>query len=200
MKLTSILMSLFLFSLVGKSGAQTTNVISGIYLTKDDFKSNKLIEEAECKNEKEKFERHDFFSRQEFVVINKGKTVAYQKKDIYAYRDCENTVWRFYNNKEYEILETKSIYIYRREQIVMNGIAIEKDPVYYFSNGCGGDVKELSIENLKLTYSTNQAFRNMLDAEFKSNKDATNLDPDIYLYDVLHKMYKVNYLFDQSKK
>jgi len=200
MKKLTILLSLILFLYGGKNAAQTINVSSGVYLTKDDFKNNKLIEEAECKNEKEKFERHDLFAKQEFVLINKGKKITYQKKDIYAYRDCKNTVWRFYNNKEYEILETTNIYIYRRVQIVMNGIAIEKDPIYYFSNGAGGEIKELSVDNLKLTYSANQVFRNMLDNEFKSSTDTKTTDKDIYEYDVLHKMFKVTYLFGQSKK
>lgn len=193
-------MSLMFLFTCGENTAQTTTVSSGVYLTIDDYKKNKLIEEAECTNQKEKFERHDFFSRKEFVVINKGKKTTYQKKDIYAYRDCENKVWRFYNDKEYEILETKDIYIYSIKKVVLNGITVEKDPVYYFSDGANGEVKELIIDNLKLVYLNNKIFQNMLEAEFNSNKEAVNSDKAIHSYDFTHKMYKVNYLFSQSKK
>ena len=192
-------MCVFLF---GKIGGQTNIVTinSGVYVTVNDYKTNKLIEEAECTNEKEKFERHDIFSRPSFVVINKGKKTTYVKNDIYAYRDCENRVWRFYDNKEYEILEPKKIFIYRRSKILLNGLTIEKDPIYYFSSGADGEVKELSLENLKLTFSNNKTFCNILDAEFNSNKEILNTDKEIHSYDLSHKMYKVNYLLNQSKK
>ena len=193
MKATYLFTFLFFFSFLEKNTAQTSIISSGVYVTIEDFKNNRLIEEADCKNNKEKIERHDFFSKQEFVVINKGKKLTYQKKDIYAYRDCENKTWRFCDNKEYQILETKVIYIYSLRKIVLNGATIEKDAVYYFSNGPSGEIKELSISNLKVVYPNNQVFHNMLDAEFNSDKA-------IQSYDVENKMYKVNYLLIQSKK
>jgi len=101
---------------------------------------------------------------------------------------------------EYEILETKDIYIYSIKKVVLNGITVEKDPVYYFSKGASGEVKELSIDNLKLIYLDNKVFQNMLEEEFNSNKETVNSDKAIHSYDFVHKMYKVNYLFGQSKK
>ena len=194
-----LLMCVFLFGkIVGQTNPVTIN--SGVYLTVNDYKTNKLVEEAECTTEKEKFERHDIFSRPSFVVINKGKKTTYVKNDIYAYRDCENRVWRFYDNKEYEILEPKNIFIYRRSKILLNGLTIEKDPVFYFSNGAEGKVKELTLDNLKLTFSNNTAFYNILNAEFNSSKETINPDKAVHSYDLSHKMYKVNYLLNQSEK
>lgn len=86
------------------------------------------------------------------------------------------------------------------KKIVLNGITAEKDPVYYFSNGVDGEIKELNIDNLRLTYPNNQSFGNMLEAEFNSNKEANNSDKLVHSYNVAHKMYRVNYLFNQSKK
>ena len=193
MKSTYLFSFLLLFSFDKKSIGQTTIVTSGIYITVKDYQNNRLIEEAACTNDKEKFERRDFLSRPTFSVINKGKKLTYQKKDIYAYRDCENKIWRFYNNKEYQIIEMKGIFIYALRKVVLNGATIEKDAVYYFSNGPDGEIKELSIDNLKKIYPKNQTFHNMLDAEFTADKA-------IHSYDFEHKMYKVNYLFLQSKK
>jgi hypothetical protein len=200
MKAISVLASLMFLLLVEKNIAQTNSVTSGVYLTADDYKKNKLIEEAECTNDKEKFERHDVFSRPSFVVIIKGKKITFLKKDIYAYRDCDNKVWRFYNNQEYEILETKDIYIYSIRKVVLNGMTVEKDPVYYFSVGVNGEVKELNVDNLKSAYANNEVFRNMLVAEFNSNTEAGNSDKAVHSYDFAHKMYKVNYLLRQSIK
>lgn len=193
MKFISLFTFLMLFSLAERSVAQTTNVSSGVYLTVNDFKNNKLIEEADCKKDKPKFETHDFFAKQSFVVLIKGKKVTYQKKDIYGYRDCENESWRFYKDKEYQIMETKGICIYSRFKVVLDAIIVENALVYYFSKGANEEIKELSIANLKVAFPNNHAFHNMLDTQLSS-------DTAVYSYDIAHKMFKVNYLLTQSEK
>ena len=137
---------LILTSFIEKSIAQDTIVSSGIFLTAKDFQKNILMEEADCGNGSEKFKTNDFFSRGSFGVINKGRKITYKKSNIYAYRNCDNKVWRFYDNEEYQILESKGIYIYDIRRIVFNAGAIEKDRIYYFSIGPNGDIKELSME------------------------------------------------------
>jgi hypothetical protein len=193
MKPIYVLLFFVFFAFAKKNTAQTAIIKSGVYITKADFKENKLTEEADCTNDKEKFKKHDFFSKSEFVVINKGKKITYLKKQIYAYRDCENVVWRFYNNQEYEIMETGAIYIYAIRKLVVVEESIEREPVYYFSKGALGDIKKLSVANLKEAFIKNQAFHNLLDAEFK----APNV---VEMYDAVHKMYEVNYLYKQCVK
>jgi hypothetical protein len=185
---------ILLFSLSESNIAQTGSVTSGIYLSVKDFQNNKIMEEADCLNDKEKFERHDFFSRTSFVVKKNGMKLTFKKNDIYAYRDCKNKVWRFYNDKEYEIKEKRDIYIYALKKVVINGGTIERDAVYYFSKGPIGEIKELNKDNIKVVYPNNQSFHHMLDtAEVNSYKAS-------YSYDFEHKMYKVNYLLLQSLK
>lgn len=70
--------------------AQTHIVSSGIYLTTEDFQNDKLIEEEECKKDHEEFKKHDFFTRETFDVIYKGKKKTFFKNSIFAYRDCNN--------------------------------------------------------------------------------------------------------------
>lgn len=196
MKKISILVYALLIIFTNFIIAQTNAVTSGVYPTLESFVNNKLLEEADCKNDKEKFEKHDFLSQSFFTVINKGKKTVYQKKDIYAYRDCDNNVWRFYNNKEYQIVEKKAIYIYKLRKVVLNGITVEKEPVYFFSKEPSGDIKELTINNLKAAYPANKTFHNMLDSEFDSERE----EKTIHSYDKEHKMFKVNYLFIMSNK
>ncbi len=76
----------------------------------------------------------------------------------------------------------------------MNGGTIEKDDTYYFSNGAATEIKELNVENLKLVYSNNQTFHNLRDSEFNS------AGITIHIYDIKHKMFRVNYLLSESKK
>jgi hypothetical protein len=191
-----ILLILFIFFLRGKFFAQTHLVTSGIYLTANDLRNNHLIEEEECKKDHEEFKKHDFFSKQTFDVIYKGKKTTFQKNQIFAYRDCDNKTWRFYENKEYEILEKLDIYIYKLSKVVLNGMTVEKDPVFYFSHGIDGDIKELTNDNLKAVFKTNAKFCNLVDKELTSEIP----DKATHAYDFEHKMYKVNYLLLESKK
>jgi hypothetical protein len=181
------------FGFAQKNTAQTTAVKSGVYITKDDFKNNRVIDEADCQNDKVKFKQHNFFTKGEFSVLVNGKKVTYLKKDIYAYRDCENTVWRFYQNTEYEIMEPKAIYIYAIRKIILTGEDFEREPVYYFSDGPVGDIKKLNIANLKTSFTNNRVFCNLLDTEVKYNRA-------IDVYNVAHKMYEVNYLYSESTR
>ncbi|MEO8761374.1 MAG: hypothetical protein ABI448_10815 [Bacteroidia bacterium] len=193
MKTISSLIFLMLFLLSNKSIAQVTTVTSGVFLTAKDYQNNKLVQEADCQKEQEKFKTNPIFSKSTFDVIYKGKKVTYQKKDLYAYRDCGNKIWRFYDNKEYEILEAKGIYIYSINKVVYDEGIIEKEPRYYFSIDASGEIIELTVDNLKLAYPKNKIFHNMIDEKFK-------VDDAIHSYDFSHKMFTVNYLFSQSKK
>jgi len=172
--------------------AQTVN--SGVYISAADYKNNKLAEEVECKkNSKEVFKKHDLFAKALFEVINKGVKKIYLKKDIYAYRDCDNRVWRFYNNHQYEILEAKNVYIYAVEKIVMNGIAVEREPVFYFSAGATGEIKKLTTANLKATYLNNHTLINILDTYIQTNEDLRS-------FDATRNTYVANYLYSQALK
>ena len=117
------------------------------------------------------------------------------KNKIFAYRDCNNKTWRFYNNKEYQIVEKLDIYIYKLSKVVLNGLTVEKDPVFYFSRGVKGDVKQLTNENLKTVFADNSEFCRLVNAELNSEIP----DKATHAYDFQHKMYKVNYLLKQSR-
>ncbi len=185
--------SLFFLPMNEKCFAQTSTVTSGVYITAKDYKKNKLNVEADCLNEKNKFEKNDYFSTSTFVVIHKGKRVTYQKKDIYAYRDCNNKVWRFYKEQAYQIMETKSMWIYTTQKTILNDVVVEKDPVVYFSVGPEAEIKELTIANLKLAFRDNWIFLNMVQVEPEPERSVRS-------YDTEHKMYRVNYLYKHSKK
>ena len=193
-KLNVFILALFI-SATGIFG-QSHIVTSGIYLTPEDFQNNKLIEEEECKKDHQDFKKHDFFTRESFDVIYKGKKKTFLKKDIFAYRDCNDKTWRFYDNKEYEVVEKLDIYIYKLSKVVLNGITVEKDAVFYFSKGLKGRIRQLTNDNLKDTFSENKTFCRLVDEDLKSDIP----EKAAHSYDFTHKMYKVNYLYSQSKK
>lgn len=188
-----VIYTILLFAFVTKHlVAQTASI--GVYVSADDYKNNKLADEVECKkNSKETFKKHDVFAKSSFVVVNKGVKKTYLKKDIYGYRDCDNRVWRFYDNHEYEILEANNIYIYTIEKIVINGIAVERDLIYYFSDGANGEIKKLTTANLKTTYPNNQTLTNILDTYIKTNQDIRG-------FDATRNTYIANYLYSEAVK
>ncbi|MBK7817816.1 MAG: hypothetical protein IPJ60_09895 [Sphingobacteriaceae bacterium] len=79
--LLAIVISAFFLQMTDKCFAQTSaTVTSGVYITAKDHKKNKLHLEADCVNDKNKFERNDYFSTPTFVIIHKGKRVTYLKR------------------------------------------------------------------------------------------------------------------------
>ena len=64
---------------------------------------------------------------------------------------------------------------------------------YFFTTKSSNVLKELSKENLKKAFPTNHAFHDALDANI--NEDAALIN-----YDEFHKMYKVNWLLQNSSK
>ncbi|MBK7309543.1 MAG: hypothetical protein IPI93_01825 [Sphingobacteriaceae bacterium] len=192
--LLAIVISAFFLQMTDKCFAQTSaTVTSGVYITAKDHKKNKLHLEADCVNDKNKFERNDYFSTPTFVIIHKGKRVTYLKKNIFAYRDCNNRVWRFYKEQAYQIMETKSMWIYTTQRAILNDVVIEKDPIVYFSVGPETEIMELTIPNLKIAFLDNWIFLNMVQVEPEAEKSVRSYDSD-------HKMYRVNYLYKHSKK
>jgi len=93
---------------------------SGIYLSVGDFLNGKLTHLIDCTKEKEKIKMHEFFSKPYIDFIYEGEKHTYKKGDIFGVRDCNNIVYRFYENKEYQIIEVKNICIYKREHIIFS--------------------------------------------------------------------------------
>jgi len=174
--------------------AQTTNkeaAHSGIYLTLANFHAGKLTYEIDCSKEKHKIKLHDFAGKAYIDVIHDGVKHTLQKKDIYAFVDCDNNVFRFFNNSEYQLHESLAISIYSKQESQSEYKSFKLVDVYYFSVGDTGAIKPLTIENLKYAFPDNHKFHDMLDAQFK---DVT----DIAEFDTFHKVYRVNHLYQMS--
>lgn len=165
---------------------------SGIYLNLVDYQKQKLTYEINCNNEKHKIKLNEFFNKPYITVVHDGKKYTHQKKDIYGFRDCNNKVYRFFGNDEYQLEESSGIVIYSktRNETQNKGFTVVKD--YYFSSSPGGEIGRLTIGNIKRAFPDNHKFHDMLDVNFK-NGDAS-------LYDDFHKMFKVNHLLQMSLK
>ncbi len=163
---------------------------SGIYLSAADFEAGKLAYAIDCKTEKHKIRLHEFLGKDYITVIHDKQPYNLKKKETFGYKDCSGTIYRLGIDKHYELMNpTEKILLYVIEIPASKGKY--KQDYYYFSASAGGDIKELTLDNLKRAFPDNHKFHDALDAEFGSGND-------LVLYDSFHKMYKVNRLYMSS--
>lgn len=164
----------------------------GIYMSWQNYEEGKLSEALSCSSASDKIRLNDFFSKNYVTIIHDGKEGRFSKDSIYGYRDCKQHDFRFYyNNKEYQILENKSIVIYGADVPVTSSSGKSTVLVrsYFFSTALNGDILPLTILNLKKAFPGNVKFHDALDVTFGEGTTISAYDND-------HKMYKVNYLIE----
>jgi hypothetical protein len=158
---------------------------SGIYMSAEDYKDNKITYECNVRI-------HDFFySRPEVTVVHDGKKQRYEKSALYGYKQGD-AAYRFYKNTAYQIAEAGAVTIYTQTKNITQSKGYKVVNVYYFSKGIDGAVLPLTFANLKNAYRDNEAFTDLLDIYF-SNAPVTD-------YDQVHKMYRVNYVYHKTNK
>ena len=164
--------------------SSANNIHSGIYMSAKDYQDKKLSLEINCDSTKHKIKLHDFFSKPYIDVIHEGKKYHYMKDSIFGYRDCDGNDFRFDDKREYQIMESDTITIYRIQVAQGGKGAIPLVSEYYFSSKLDGAILSLTLNNLKTSYPANHKFHDTLDMQFK---DGFNLSE----YDSFHKTYKI---------
>lgn len=100
------------------------------------------------------------------------------------------TRYRLAIDRHYKVLNPKeTILLYAIEVAASKNQMGAKN--YYFSSSASGEVKELTLTNLKNAFADNHKFHDALDAEFKSDSELT-------LYDSFHKVYRLNRLYSNT--
>ncbi len=165
---------------------------AGVYLSASDYNNHQIQHKIDCHTGTIKL--HRFMRSNPYLSIIEGdETQKFYAKDIYGYTDCERHTFRLFNNKEYFIAEAGDIFIYMQKEYVAE--YHKKNHAvytYYFSVGAESDIMELNISNLKKVYSDNTKFIELLDLYFQNGV--------VTEYDDIHKMYKLNYVYDLSLK
>src|SRR5713226_4569438 len=144
---------------------------SGVYLTADDYKNGRLSFEGDCGSKAHKLELHDVLHKSYIHVTHETEKHRFAKSDLFGFRACDGHDYRFASNLEYQILESKELYIYAREVPVSHGRGVHTVRGYFFSAGAEGPVLALTLENLKKAFPDNQRFHDALDAAFGARQD-----------------------------
>lgn len=158
---------------------------SGVYLTAADYKNGRLFFEGDCGTKNHKLELHDVLHKSYIHVTHGTEKHQYAKSDVFGFRACDGHDYRFASNLEYQILESKELYIYAREVPVSHGRGVHTVRGYFFSAGPDGPV--LVRENLFQIFQLqcNCRLQDALDAAVGAGQKLSE-------YDESHKMFKVN--------
>jgi hypothetical protein len=181
-----------LASVDGYAKAQTTRT-SGVYPRAADYQNNRLSFAGSCGSKAHKLELHDVLNKSYIDVTHESEKHRYLKKDLFGFRACDGRDYRFTKNLEYQILESKELYIYAREMPESRGKGFHTAREYYFSAGPNGPILELTLDNLKQAAPDNHKFHDSLDATFGTGQKLAE-------YDEFHKMFKVNRLLIASRE
>lgn len=171
---------------------------SGIYKTAKDFQNRKLSYAINYK--KEKYAVHSIY---DYVLFNDsiinvnhyGTYYTLRKSDTYGYRSVKGEEFRFVDNKVYKILnpgEQLLLYAYQHP-FHSPKEAAKYPPVYFFSVDAVTFPQLLTIANLKAAFPNDHKFHNALNSQFKE-------DNQLYNYDSIHNMYKINWIFQPINK
>jgi len=104
---------------VASAATQVTHTKnSGLYLTGADFQEGRVAYEGDCGSKAHKLELHDVLRKSYIHVTHEGAKKRFGKTELFGFRACNGRDYRFVVNLEYQILEAKDLYIYRREVLV----------------------------------------------------------------------------------
>src|ERR1019366_2485150 len=138
---TSIKLMVMVFAIAifnTKSISQTNlDGHSGLFMTVNDFTAKKLSYEIDCSKETHKIKVDKLFGQSKLDITHDGKKYSYEKKDVFGFRDCNNTDFRFFNNSEYQILDGEFYFLYNFHIYVSNGKTMVQKPAYFISKEAG---------------------------------------------------------------
>jgi hypothetical protein len=168
---------------------------SGLYLTPDDFRHNKLTYAGGASGGQTKVKIHDgLFGSTTVDLIYDGKKQVFSTAQIYGYRDSKGQDYRFFDRGAYRILDTAGFYLYSCNKLVQGEKIARPQTLYYFSVKSVDNVRPLTLGNLENAFAGNARFRYGLEAmQGKFGSDAA-----LAAYDEVLKIYKIKYLYNHS--
>ncbi len=159
----------------------------GVYLTAQDYKEKKLSYAGGSKIRL----NNSVLELPYITVVDSNKTIKLKKSEVFGYAEADSKDFRFYNNTQYRILEAGPITIYVQSEHVAQSKGYKVKQNYYFSTTVSTKLMPLTLNNIRQAYHANTQFIEQVDQYF-SNGDVT-------VFDSVHNMYKLNYLFAKAQ-
>jgi hypothetical protein len=134
---------------------------------------------------------YEISGRNAITVKHNDSVFRYLKSELYGYRDKEGNEYRFFNSEIYSIINSREqILIYRKTM----GTGLKNSPIidtYFFSRNAAAEILPLSLRALETEFTDHKKFTALIELFFRN-------DAELTLYDPVHKMYKLNRLFELS--
>jgi hypothetical protein len=155
----------------------------GLFLSAADFK-NTILSYSAIGKTRYKWNLHEVLALT-YITLHIGTSKYTIPKDsIYGYRNQEGTVYRYFRNIPYEILNpTEELLLYRQYSI--NSKGAETTFTYSFSATANDSIIPLTLYNLKTVFSNDWVLYELIDLHFKQDKD-------LLTYDFVRKEYVIN--------
>jgi len=185
-----VITTLITFMIPGLSlKAQNTKATSGIYLTEQDYKSNKL---SYVLTGNDKLHLNEFLNGKNVTLIYQDKKIILPKSSTYGFR-LNNQDFRFFDNTPYKILDTAGFLLYSYQKLTQQGKGYKPAEQYAYSTNTAGPVLELTIENLWKSFPAKVDFRFSLKNYFSDGADLAS-------YDHQSGQYKIKYFYFQHAR
>jgi len=166
--------------------AQNSKTTTGIYLTEQDYKLNKL---TYALGDNDKLQLNEFLNGKNISMLYQGKKIKLAKSEIYGYK-LHNQDYRFFNNEAYGIIDTAGFTIYKKQKLTQQGKGYAPVECYFFSADAKQPVLALTIENLWNSFPSQPGFRYSVQSSFKQ-------DAELMAYDKFLNQYKLKYIYMQ---
>ncbi|MHB9143690.1 MAG: hypothetical protein ACYC25_17670 [Paludibacter sp.] len=165
---------------------------SGVYTSYADYKIGKMEYGIDCTTEKHKIKLNDFWGKDYITVVHEGESYDLKKAEIWGFELCDNSIVRFQGKQDFKVSDKGALWIYAKETVAVTAgknsysKAITK---YYFSKDGDGEIKELTLLNVKGAYPDNHMLHDVIDGQFQS-------DASLGVFDEFHKHYKINHFLE----
>ena len=169
--------------------AQSIKSVDGIFLTEQDYKSDKP---SVCLDTKDRIQLNEFFAGKYVTVRCQGQITKLSKNDIYGYR-LQSENFRLFNNEAYKIIDTSGFQLYSRKKLSIKGKGYSHVTKYFYSVGTQKPILNLTIENLLGSFPDQTNFRYSIQNSFYK-------DGDLMAYDKQAGQYKIKYLYFQHRQ
>jgi hypothetical protein len=165
---------------------------SGVFKSFADFTSGKMEYGIDCATEKHKIKLNDFLGKDYITVVHEGKPYNLKKAEIWGFQLCDEKIVRFQGKEDYSVEDKSILWISNKQSTVAGNAKTASSKTvttFFFSKGGDGEIKELTLLNLKAAFPDNHMLHDAIDGQFKT-------DASLGEYDQFHKHYKINHFLE----
>jgi hypothetical protein len=166
---------------------------SGVFKTYTDYTSGKMEYGINCATEKHKIKLNDFLGKDFITIVHDGKPYDLKKAETWGYLLCDEKLIRFQGNEHFPLEDKSALWVYTKQSVksaTPRG-GTKTITTYYFSKDGGGEIKELTLLNLKAAFPENHKLHDAIDGQFKT-------DASLGEFDQYHKHYKINHFLESQ--